>query len=306
MFLIILQNMVSSFTVIISKTILQYAQPTFYIGIRLTLAGVFLLVYQYLFRNGSLGINKKHLGLFAQVIIIRMYLAYTLEVMALERLSVARACILYNLAPLIAVIFSYFFFAEVMTSKKWLALGIGFMGLIPLMILPGSTVTIKVNGVEQVSDTFLSWSGLFMLGAVVANAYGCIIIRDLIKNKGYATLTVTSVGLFGGGILALLTSFFLEEWYLFPKEQVTPFIGQLLLIILLSNVIALNLYSFLLKKYTASFLAFAGFSYTVFGAFFGWIFLGETITWNFFVSLFLISIGLYIFYRQECKQGYIK
>lgn len=59
------------------------------------------------------------------------------------------------------------------------------------------------------------------------------------------------------------------------------------------------MYAFLLRKYSATFLAFAGFLYPIFGALFGWIFLQEKITYNFFISVVVVTAALYLYYLAE-------
>ena len=52
-------------------------------------------------------------------------------------------------------------------------------------------------------------------------------------------------------------------------------------------------------------LTFAGFVDPICAAFYGWIFLGETITPYFILSTVLVFIGLYVFYMEELRQGYV-
>ena len=46
-------------------------------------------------------------------------------------------------------------------------------------------------------------------------------------------------------------------------------------------------------------ISFTGFIEPFFAAIYAWILLGETVTASFFVSLCIVGIGLYIFYREE-------
>jgi drug/metabolite transporter (DMT)-like permease len=73
-------------------------------------------------------------------------------------------------------------------------------------------------------------------------------------------------------------------------------------IILISNIICHNIYGYLLKQYTATFIAFTGFLAPLFSALYGWAFLNERITWHFYASSFIVFIGLAIFYKEELVQ----
>jgi drug/metabolite transporter (DMT)-like permease len=49
-------------------------------------------------------------------------------------------------------------------------------------------------------------------------------------------------------------------------------------------------------------MSFAGLVTPFFASFFGWYFLGETISWHYFASIIVFSIGLTIFYLEELKR----
>jgi drug/metabolite transporter (DMT)-like permease len=55
----------------------------------------------------------------------------------------------------------------------------------------------------------------------------------------------------------------------------------------------------LLKRFTATFMSFAGLVTPIFASLFGYIWLQEVITWHFLVSIALFSVGLVVFYREE-------
>jgi drug/metabolite transporter (DMT)-like permease len=74
------------------------------------------------------------------------------------------------------------------------------------------------------------------------------------------------------------------------------------MLIVFANFIVYNLYGWLLRHYSLTFITFAGFLCPIFGAIFGWLFLNEKITWHYFASLICISFALYIFYSEEKKR----
>ena len=69
--------------------------------------------------------------------------------------------------------------------------------------------------------------------------------------------------------------------------------------LLISNVVCYNLYGHLLKRFSATFMSLAGLITPLFASLFGWYFLDEVITWHFYMSMFIFSIGLFIFYQEE-------
>lgn len=106
-----------------------------------------------------------------------------------------------------------------------------------------------------------------------------------------------------GGTLALVHSYATgESWSPIPVTDMGPFLQNSLLMCLISNIICYNLYGYLLKRYSATFMSLAGLVTPFFASFFGWYFLGETITWHYFASIAVFSVGLTLFYQEELKK----
>ena len=195
--------------------------------------------------------------------------------------------------PSFSALYSYFFFKERLTRQQWLGLIIGFVGFLPISL--SSSAPEKRLG----ELFFISWAELAVLAAVACQGYSWIIMRRLVRENNYAPSMINGMTMLSGGILALITAYFVEG----PQTMGDPgaFLSWLILVILISNIICHNLYAYLLKKYSATFLAFAGFMGPLFSAFYGWIFLSETISWHFYVSAAIVFVGLYLFYRQELE-----
>jgi drug/metabolite transporter (DMT)-like permease len=281
----------------LSKAALLYCKPLFYIGMRMVGAGIILGSY-YLIQIKTMRekfvFSWSDWPLLLQVIIFHIYLTFICDICPLTEITSIESAFIYNLSPFVAALFSYFWFSEVMTWKKWLGLSIGFIALIPELAkeITGPVISPKLM------------PKLVTVGAVIFSAYGWIILRKLIKDKGYSTFFVNGIGMFFGGVLAFLTSYFTESWCQ-PVTSWIPFIKLTLSIIVISNIIFYNLYGYLLKYYTATFLSFAGFLCPIFTALFGWFFLGESVSIGLLISFCIVSIGLYIFYHEELRQGYI-
>ncbi len=295
MFSIIVLYALCASTFTICKALLEYVKPLFFVGIRMFVAGLLLLGYTYLKDRRAFFVHKKDRLLFFQIILFHVYFAYMLDLWSLQYLTSFKSSFLYNLSPFFAAIFSYFYFSEKMTSRKWLGLGIGFCGFLPEIVSNLSVHT---------ASSLISLPEVVMLFAVGSAVYGWIMLRKLVKDGEYSPIMVNGVGMVGGGILALITSYFVEGWAISPIMQFWPFVRLTALIILVANILFYNFYGYLLTRYTATFLSFAGFTTPLFAALFGWLFLGEMVSWTFFLSLFVVFIGLYIFYQEELKQGY--
>lgn len=102
-----------------------------------------------------------------------------------------------------------------------------------------------------------------------------------------------------GGLLILISSPFIDRWNPLPYTQFLPFFGYTIIMVIFSNLIAYNWYVKLLRKYSATFIAFVGFTQPLYVAVYSYFLLGELISWQFFVSMAFIVLGLYVFYREE-------
>jgi len=286
----------SSFS--IGKILLGYTTPVFLTGSRMLLGGIILLAYQYFSPNQDFYFKRKHIWLFLQIILFGIYFNYILRFWALQTLPSYKTCFIYNLAPFMSAIYSYFFFKEKITRRKLLALVIGFLGMIPILITTSSQ--------EQIMGefAFISLAELAVIVSVAFHSYSWVVMRKLVKDKNYSPIMVNGLTMSVGGLLALVTSF--GSGAFFPVNNVVSFSGWLFTVIIISNVICYNLYGHLLKRYSATFLSFAGFLSPLFAALYGWGFLGEQVTWHFFASSIFVFIGLYIFYKEEVTQTELK
>lgn len=69
------------------------------------------------------------------------------------------------------------------------------------------------------------------------------------------------------------------------------------------HLIGYSLYSYLLKQYSATLLAFAGGSIPLIASLMGYVFLDESLPKGFIPSFIGISVSLLLFYMQEKKEG---
>jgi drug/metabolite transporter (DMT)-like permease len=294
MYLIIVLYALCASMFTISKWGLAYTEPIFFVAVRMILAGTLLcgyLIARHGVSRAFFTYVKQDWFLFAQVIFFHIYLTYLCDLCALKDISSVESAVIYNLSPFIAALLSYFWFNELMTPKKWLGLLIGFAAYLPHLLQTGPL-------------TASLWPRFLTLIAVISSAYGWVLLRALMK-KGYSPLVANGIGMFFGGLIALLTSYIAEPWAPSPVTCWVPFIQATILIVVVANLLFYNLYGYLLKHYTATYLSFAGFMCPPFAAFLGYMFLGETFSPSLLISFVAVCIGLFIFYHEELRQGYV-
>lgn len=282
----------------IAKTGLAYTSPLFLVGTRMLLAGVILLGYQFFVKKQTFSIGRQAWWRLLLLAFFNIYLTNVFEFWGLRYLTSFKTCFIYSLSPFLSALFSYFLFTEKLTSKKWMGLIVGFLGFLPILLSQTSN--------EEETGHFLmfSWAELAVMMAAICSVYGWIILKQLVNENQMSPLMANGASMLAGGMLALGHSFAVEEWNPFPVTNYPVFFECTVLLILISNLICYNLYGTLLKRYSATFMSFAGFTTPLFTALFGWIFLGEIVTWPFYISFLIVFLGLLLFDQEELKQSY--
>ncbi len=294
MFLVVLLYAILASTFTIAKIALNYAKPFFLIGFRMIMAGGIMLSFLYLFKRKQFYIKKKDIWLFIKVAIFHVYLAFIPEFWALQYLSSSKTNLIYSATPFIAALLAYFILKEKLSVKKTIGMLMGIGGLVPIFL---TQTDIRETGMEFFS---ISLPEMVLLVAVFSAAYAWFIVKKLLDKK-YSLLMINGVAMLFGGIGALVTSFFVEGTATCPIFDFWPFLGWTSLLVLVANLIVYNFYGWLLTKYSITFVISAGFLCPIFGAFYGYFFLSENITWHYFISLGFIILGLYLFYKDEVR-----
>ncbi len=282
----------------IAKTGLTYVQPFFLVGTRMLLAGIILLSYQIFVKKQSLAFDRKTWGRLFLLAVFNIYLTNVFEFWGLRYLTSFKTCFIYSLSPFLSALFSYFLFSEKLTGKKWMGLLVGFLGFMPILVS-------QTSSEEQTGHLFFfSWAELSVMMAAICSVYGWIVLRQLVNEHQLSPLMANGMSMFVGGALALGHSAVVEDWQPFPVTNYPIFLECTILLILISNLICYNLYGSLLKSYSATFMSFAGFTTPLFTALFGWLLLGEIVTWPFYISFCIVLMGLVLFDQEELKQSY--
>ncbi len=285
----------------LGKLALHNAPPIFLTSFRMLFAGALLLGYLFIKKRSSLKIGKKQILPLLALAVFSIYLTNILEFWGLQYLSAAKTCFIYGLSPFFAAIFSYLHFGEKMTMRKGIGMLIGFAGFIPVLLVNSDK--------EELLQAFsvFSWPELAIMGAALFSIYGWVLLRIIVKNHTLSPLYANGYSMLFGGFFALIHSFFSDSWSPTPvtSGQFFPFLQGIALMTLLSNILCYNLYGYMLKKFTATFLSFMGLLSPVFASLNSWILLGETPSPVILLSTLVVSLGLFIVYQVELKQGYI-
>lgn len=296
MFFVLLLYALFASVFTISKTGLEYTQPFFFVGTRMLLAGVLLLSYLYFFKRDQFKFKDFHWWKVIRLAVCNIYLTNVFEFWGLQYLTSSKTCLIYSLSPFVSALLSYFIFSEKMTWRKWAGLSIGFIALLPVLL--SATPQEEQGG----HFFFLSLAEIAVIMAAICSVYGWILLRQLVKDQGCSPFLANGLSMLIGGGISLVHSRIVENWDPVPVTSAIPFLECSILLIIISNIICYNLYGSLLKKYSATFMSFAGFSTPFFTALFGWLSLGEVVNWSFYLSTFILFFGLLIFYLEELRR----
>lgn len=286
----------SGFT--LAKGALAFGTPFFFVAFRLIVAGLGILAFFFFKKNKRPQLSQRARWDLFQLSILSTYFAFICDLWSLQFFSSAESAFIFNFTPFITAILSWYFFRERITPRKILGMLFGFFAAILLI------GTFPHFGF---SVLFSMPFGALTL-AVFFGSYGWILMRRLVQEENLPVLWVNGISMLIAGFLALFTSLVLEWqfWKPLPVFNVRSFLLVTFTALILVNICFTNLYSYLLKRYTATLLSCAGLICPFIVAALGYLFLDESLSLFFFVALGIFSLGLYLFYSEELLQGYYK
>jgi drug/metabolite transporter (DMT)-like permease len=295
---VLLLYMVFPLTFSIGKAGMKFAPSTLFIAARMLLSGAVMFGVYTFFGRKKYKISYSDAFLLFKAALFGIYLTYIPEFWALQYMSVAKTAFLFVLAPFFTALFSRLHGMEEFSYQKIVGLTVGMLGFIPMFFVN--------TGQEAKFAHFMALDlpEAVTIFSVACYAYSWIIVKKLIKQKKYSMWFVNGTSMTLGGFGALITSFFYDGWMQngIPITAFVPFVWYVFLIMIV-GIICYCLYSVLLDDFSPTLISFFGFTEPFFAAFYGWLFLSETVSWTFFSSAFIVGFGLYLFYKEELKLG---
>lgn len=267
-----------------NKILLSTLPPIFLVGARMLFAGLILWAIAC-YKKTPINFKriKSDAAILGIITLCTTFLPSILKSYALKYMPSANAAFFGTLDPFVTAFYAYLIFNEKLNWQKFLGISLGFFGAFILMFTSLNT------------KTFSFYPALSALIAVAIVRLGWILVQRLLRENKYTPIQINSITMLGSGILSLAASFSIESIGSISICNPINFTCLSLYTIIIGNVISLTLYATLLKSYNATLLSLASFSVPLFVALFGWLYLNEPISINFFASLLLTFIGLCIF-----------
>lgn len=293
-------HLLSSSMFIFGKLSVRYAYPVFITFIRKLFSGLISYGLYLLFKGKKENLFKVSWFDALLIFLLGFFYSFLKSVFAfwgMQYLPAGRAAFIINLGPFVTAIFSYIFFKEKMTSKKMLGMLFGFIGI--GLFFVDTTSDYAGYSIGVISPPEIS----IALG-VVSNSLGLMLMRYLVRVRKISPFFFNFYSMIIGSVLSLIAVGFDHSMWGIHSGLMHHFL-ILIFIISLLNTFSTNFKAMLLRKYSATLLAFTSFSIPLFVAIFGRFLFDEEITSTFAVSFAIVFVGLYIFYSEELKQGYV-
>lgn len=271
----------------LQKATLLYSEKFFLVGSRMFAAGIILLLYTVI-KYKNLYIKKEHITLVIYLTLYNIYLTNILEIWGLSQIQSTKTCMIYSLSPFVSAVIGFYTLRETLNKNKIIGLIIGLIA-----------VLLNTEKIPTLNKLYLNYAELSVLLAVLTSVYGWCLLKKLLE-YGYSPLLLNGISMFTGGLLILIHSYIAgEKWEPIPVNDMVSFTKITCITCIISNIICYNLFGLLLKKFSITFMNFAGLSTPLFASIFGYIYLHEIITIWYYVSLVVLGTGLCIFYKEE-------
>ena len=294
-----------------NKVILYALSPEYLVGIRMTIAALLLAGYVVIKKKHRFNweIVKKYIFVLAGIALFTTFFPSNLKAYALAHMPSSKMAFFGTLDPFIAAFYSWVLFKERLTKLKWLGLALGICGML-VLIFTSSPLDEQLRAFAVVS-----YPELAALAAFFISRFGWIIVQHYLKRGLFDPVQINVITMMIGGLISLIVAFLRErtvikslaqislpvlqlpplEW-LTSEHQLWFFLGYTIVI---GNIFGYTTYAYALKRYSATFIALAGFVIPLLVHLFGWLLLNEQLSLSFFIACLITFTGVAVFYLDE-------
>lgn len=294
MILLVFVNMLFSLTYIIISYTIKYIHPLWLLAVRMLLAGLISLIYQFLRDKKLLYIQKKDYWYIFITILLHMYINFFSETYALQNITPILTSIFYLTSPLFSAILDFFYKNKILSFKQIIIMILGSFTSILMIILNNTNIT--------TSSTESNISSYVLLAiSIISSTLAWHRIQYIRENSHYSLVTINGYAALISGILFSMNILYLPTTHTPAINQVPLLFFSALLLALFSNIIGYNTYSALLNRYNITTILFAEMMAPCFTAYYEWIFFNipPKINHIIFFIFFIILIALFHHYERN-------
>ena len=257
--------------------------PIFFAGIRSFIAFIFIIIWMKLV-DKPIVFNSKYtkISFIAGIIFALEFLFLFL---ALDFTTVSRNSIIYYSMPLWLTILLFFTKNnEKISFLKFLGLILAFIGVV--LSVTNFKINLILNSPNLIGDILAFLAALFW-------ALLIIIAKNSSFSKVSPEMQLLWMVMVSGPILTIFSLFIEDPIRNFQLIHIWGIIFQSIIVVAGGFLFWL----WLLSKYPASGVASFSFLTPIFTIFFGWLILGEVMTFDFIIAAFLVISGLILINR---------
>tara|TARA_B100000424_G_C22929354_1_gene494394 strand:+ start:191 stop:1036 length:846 start_codon:yes stop_codon:yes gene_type:complete len=199
-----------------------------------------------------------------------------------ETTTIVNMGIIYTSSPIFIILISNFLFKEKINTFMLL-------GLVSCLI--GVLIIITKGNLVYLLNLEFTSGDLWMLGAAIGWAlYSVFLFRWKSNLNVFPRFTMISFF----GALSMLPFYLIEQNFFQTTEFNSDFYFWVIFAAISPGIIAFSLYTITQKHLGASTTGFTLYLFTVYGAFYGIIFFGETLQNFHYTGAILVFIGIYL------------
>ncbi|MFB4167765.1 DMT family transporter [Virgibacillus sp. JSM 102003] len=276
--LILLITVIWGYAWVFMKASLGFMGPFTFSAFRFGTGAVTLLLVVWLWKAGKTPRNMwKHLII---VGILQTSIVFLLVMYGMQFVDAGKSSVLLYSMPLWSSIFAVKLLGEKISAGKVIGLGIGMVGLL----------TILGWDIFMVQDPEVIFGEVLIIVAAIAWASSNVYYR--INLQGMNKIQVTAYQMLFGTIGIIIASLF-AEWG-DPVQLTEESIFYILFTGVLASALCFSVWFLLLSTIDMVTATLSTLLVPVFGLFFGWLILGETLTSGIIVGSVLILVGIVV------------
>ena len=257
--------------------------PIFFAGIRSFIAFIFIIIWMKLF-DKPIVFNSKYIKI-SFIAGFIFALEFLFLFLALDFTTVSRNSIIYYSMPLwLTMLLLFTKNNEKISFLKFLGLILAFIGVV--LSVTNFKINLILNSPNLIGDILAFLAALFW-------ALLIIIAKNSSFSKVSPEMQLLWMVMVSGPILTIFSLFIEDPIRNFQLIHIWGIIFQSIIVVAGGFLFWL----WLLSKYPASGVASFSFLTPIFTIFFGWLILGEVMTFDFIIAAFLVISGLILINR---------
>jgi drug/metabolite transporter (DMT)-like permease len=286
--------------IFVNKLILFSMSPAMLSGLRMLISGIIIIVGNWQsYKSGMLRKILENWKVFFGITLFTNLFPTLLKAYAVQNMGLSKAGFLGSIDPFITAFYAYILINEKLSMKKWVGILLGFCGAVMLF-------SVK-SPVEDALGTFLniSYPSLAAIASVAISRLGWMFVQKEMRKNDFSAFDINGVVMTGAGLFAFasipLWNFLgiSKEAFSFAASLDLKLFMLLTYTIIAGNLLAYNLYSYLLKHNSATLVSLAGATVPIYLTLLGYFFLGEPITKMLIGSAGIIILGVFVFYYDD-------